>query len=243
MRFLNLIEEGDCYFWDGTFTCDVQKVHGDKCVMIKPSVSANPRAGMSNFYYDRQCLLDIGVQFTLENQAGTGCSKQKTSEVQKNKCRICHKNIACNKKRGHVGYHILMKDIATNVCGFCGLQSCSNKLKQSSKSSTTKYFKLESSCAYFLHMDENLCTPHVKNVQIIWPDVMFPNAVLGSTTWLIITRNATIQLTFQNILLFQKTKKSPFQPLKTALNSFGYLSLYSLTNVDKLLYCFFLLNN
>ena len=149
MRFLNLVEEGDCYFWDGTFTGDVQKVHGDKCVMIKPSVSANPPAGMSNFYYDRQFLLDIGVQFTLANQAGTGSSKQKTSEVQKNKCRICHKNIACNKMRGHVGYHILMKDIATNVCGFCGLQSCSNKLKQSSKSSTTKYFKLESSCAYF----------------------------------------------------------------------------------------------
>ena len=94
----------------------------------------------------------------------------------------------------------------------------------------------------FLHMDENLCTPHVKNVQIIWPDVMFPNAVhmFGSTTWLIIARNATIQLTFQNISLFQKTKRSPFQPLKTDLNSFGYLSLYSLTNVGKVLYCFFI---
>ena len=66
-----------------------------------------------------------------------------------NLCQICNKNIVCSKMRGHVAFHILSMDIETNVCGFCGLQTCSNKLKQSSKTKVTKYFKVESTCAYF----------------------------------------------------------------------------------------------
>ena len=104
VNFLNLVED-DCLFWDGSFVGEFQKVAGEKRVLIKPLVSANPPVGMSNFYYDKQFLLGIGVQFTLAgNQSGCSSSKQKSSEVQKNKCKVCNKYIACDKMRGHVDF-------------------------------------------------------------------------------------------------------------------------------------------
>ena len=47
--------------------------------------------------------------------------------------------------------HVIRREamLVGYVCGFCGMQSCSNKLKQRSKTNVTKYFKVDSSCPYF----------------------------------------------------------------------------------------------
>ena len=43
-------------------------------------------------------------------------------------CRLCNKKIDSKFMRCHVGYHIINEEVQ-NVCGFCGLQSCSIWLK------------------------------------------------------------------------------------------------------------------
>ena len=83
-----------------------------------------------------------------ENQSSQS-RNDSCSSVKKNKCKVCSKMITCDKMRGHVGYHILNGEINSNVCGFCSRQTCSNKLKQSSKTKSAKYYQIESSCPYF----------------------------------------------------------------------------------------------
>ena len=56
---LSLVEKDNCLYWDGTFTGTLQKVISENCVIIKPSVSANPPENLSSFFYDKQFLLDI----------------------------------------------------------------------------------------------------------------------------------------------------------------------------------------
>ena len=47
-----------------------------------------------------------------------------------------------------VGFHILSKHIEGEVCGFCGLITCLNKLKQTSKTKDKTYYKIDSKCNY-----------------------------------------------------------------------------------------------
>ena len=49
--------------------------------------------------------------------------------------------------RCHVGYHIINEDVQ-NVCGFCGLQSCSIGLKKSTGRGKTAIAAAESNCTY-----------------------------------------------------------------------------------------------
>ena len=81
---------------------------------IKPSIDSNPPEGMSNFTFDRQLLLDVGVQLQ---------SEQTVKEHQDIPCLVClsKKCYPQQKMRGHIGYHILNDDIAGPIiCGFCG---------------------------------------------------------------------------------------------------------------------------
>ena len=128
-----------------------QKVNAENCIVIKPSISTNPPEGMTNFYYEKQLLLDIGVQLKLSASASDSSgsmSGRKTKTVQKLKCKLCNKLIAADKLIGHVGFHILSKHVEGEVCGFCGFITCSNKLKQTSKNKDKTYYKIDSKCNY-----------------------------------------------------------------------------------------------
>ena len=46
----------------------------------------------------------------------------------------CNKSIPWSNLRAHVGAHILTLDLSgSNVCGFCGLDTCASKCKSNSK--------------------------------------------------------------------------------------------------------------
>ena len=133
VKLLNLVEKENCLFWDGTFTGTSQKVISENRVIIKPSVSANPPENLSNFFYDKQFLLDIGVELSLANNLSTSSSrssntKQQATTIKKNQCKVCSKPISCEKMRGHIAYHIIKLEIESSVCDFSGLPSCTNKL-------------------------------------------------------------------------------------------------------------------
>ena len=146
---LDLTEHEGNYYWNGSFTGDIKIISADKCVVIKPTISANPPEGMTNFCYDKQLLLDIGVQLTLSTASSTSAvpstSKSKSNaEVFKlHKCHMCHKNIRNDKMRGHIGFHILSGTVESDACGFCGLPSCLNKFLNKSK------VQIDSHCDYF----------------------------------------------------------------------------------------------
>ena len=108
VKFLELKESGnrDHLFWTGNYVGTTTKINADKCVLVKPSVSVDPPVGMSNYFFDRNFLLDIGVQFTIDDDDANNGKKNTTDGVKRNKCKICRKQINCDKMRGHVGYHM-----------------------------------------------------------------------------------------------------------------------------------------
>ena len=121
-----------------------------------------PPEGLSNYYYEKQFILDWGVQNTLNNQQQSSSSRSSSSSTTKtnnkdatkvkNKCKLCQKSIAQDNMRGHIGFHILRKkNVIGEVCGFCGLPSCiaKSKLTDTNKSKGEQYYKLDSSCVYF----------------------------------------------------------------------------------------------
>ena len=55
----DLIEHNDSLFWNGAYSGPPVKIHAEKCIVIKPSISPNPPSGMSNFFYDKQLLLTL----------------------------------------------------------------------------------------------------------------------------------------------------------------------------------------
>ena len=148
---LDLTEHDSNYYWNGSFAGNIKIISADKCVVIKPTISANPPKGMTNFCYDKQLLLDIGVQLSLSTSSSTSVvsltsrSKPKSNaEVFKmHKCRICQKAIRNDKMRGHIGFHILSGTVKSDVCGFCGLPSCINNFVNRSK------VQIDSHCDYF----------------------------------------------------------------------------------------------
>ena len=83
VKFLDLVEkEGDRLFWNGLFVGDLQKVNADKCVLIQPSICPNPPDSMSNYFFEKQFLLDVGVQFTLTSDHSHYKQQPDKAEVQ-----------------------------------------------------------------------------------------------------------------------------------------------------------------
>ena len=145
---LDLTEHGDNLHWNGSFTGEIKKISFE----IKPTISTNPPQGVTNFCYDKQLLLDSGVQLALSatsSNSRTSTSNAKAGHVLKNMCQVCKKDIAADKMKGHVGFHILSGSVESGVCGYCGLASCRNKLTKTSKHKDNIYYKVESSCTYF----------------------------------------------------------------------------------------------
>ena len=138
------LTEHDYLYWNGSFVGEMQNVSSGNAIVIKPRVNPNPPEGMTNFSYDKQLLFDIGVQLAM-------CTSSTSNSVKeaKNKCEVCNKAIAPVQIRGHVGYHILALGVDSNVCGFCGLSSCSNNLTFSCRKDKNNYYKIVSNCTYF----------------------------------------------------------------------------------------------
>ena len=57
-------EEGKLY-WNGSYNGSQVKISGRHCSLIKPAICIQQPEGMTNFYYDKQFVLDWGVQNTL----------------------------------------------------------------------------------------------------------------------------------------------------------------------------------
>ena len=192
VQFLKLTEaEEGRMFWSGSYEGSQIKVSGRNCSLIKPAVSVRPPDGMTNFYYDKQFLLDWGVQNTLQQQQqqqqqsssrastsrATAKTAQKDAHKEKNKCKLCSKLITEDRMRGHIGYHILMKkNVVGEVCGFCGLSSCASKseLKKSSRSKDEQFYTLHSTCPYFysygrrpVYSKRSKCSNHLARCQAV----------------------------------------------------------------------------
>ena len=114
----------------------------------KPKVSANPPDGMTNFYYDEELLHDIGVQLIM-SQESSSASSTASCGIKAHKCNICNTPIAVDRMRGHIGYHILRDHVSCDVCGFCGLNSCMNRLFRTSKQFGKVYYGIDSNCQLF----------------------------------------------------------------------------------------------
>ena len=105
-------------------------------MLIQPEVSLNPPPGMSNYCFDKNIIMDIGVHLTLSVPEGI------PSSVKFWKCKICQKQIEQKGMRAHVGKHIIEKEIDTDhddlICGFCGL-SCSSQLVKTSRGKNKRF--------------------------------------------------------------------------------------------------------
>ena len=103
-------------------------------------MSAYPSDGMTNLYYDEQLLHDIGVQLVMSQGYSYATSY---SGIKTHNCSICNKPISADSMRGHIAYHILSDHVSSDVCSFCGLTSCINKLIRTSKHNDKIYYWID----------------------------------------------------------------------------------------------------
>ena len=78
VRFLQLVEADDGrLFWNGLYDSSQVKVSGRNCSLIKPAISVQPPDGMTNFYYDKQFILDwgVGIIFSCSSIQDLDCLK------------------------------------------------------------------------------------------------------------------------------------------------------------------------
>ena len=132
------------YEWDGK-TVGGEKVYkGKSCMPLAPDVSSNDESSV--FSFDKQLLMDFGVQLQLSDVHEAPISK---NESKKRRCKLCKKDIELGYMRLHVAQHILKDNIASlTLCGFCGKSTCSVSLTNTSKKKGVKHYKVQSTCDY-----------------------------------------------------------------------------------------------
>ena len=92
-------------------------------------------------------IIDLGVGMKISNQPNTTVSQLSDKKTTVNRdCKICKKNVGLSSMRAHVGKHLLQKDVeqGSNICGFCGLATCSNTLRVTSQRQGKIYYKIVS---------------------------------------------------------------------------------------------------
>ena len=84
---------------------EMQTIERDIQSMCKYEVAVD----MSKYYFDKQCLLDIGISSVA--------NPPEKEKKQRNTFKICNVRIMCDRMRGHIGYHILSKKELDRQCG------------------------------------------------------------------------------------------------------------------------------
>ena len=149
VKLMMILIEDNRYVWSGELAGSEFSVPGPKSFLICPTLSEIN--GKSTFTFNRQMIIDLGVGIKTNN---TNNSDNSTVVVNQGKlnvthnCLICKKSVVLSSMRYHVGTHMLKKEIepSSNICGFCGLTSCSNRRKITSRKGINVYCKLESNC-------------------------------------------------------------------------------------------------
>ena len=97
-------------------------VNSKICLPISPNLEEID--GKITYSFDRQLILDMGVQVgALEEPHDPDLVKNRV-------CKICRVMIKLDLMRVHVAKHILKDEVgsSSNICGWCGENSCSNRL-------------------------------------------------------------------------------------------------------------------
>ena len=126
-------------FWKGTTSSDTFKCIGDNCLPIRPSIKLNPPQGMTKYVFDISLMRGMGVHLKLSTPPSqeTECASSASSVIKK-KCYKCKLYILLIDTRCHIAQRILKAELFdTNVCGFCGRDSCSVPLKKNIKKGRT----------------------------------------------------------------------------------------------------------
>ena len=171
IQFIDLtlqdLEDGVMFVWTGKFKGNVKKdILGSECNLVQP-VLVN-FDGKSCFPFDRNFIIDFNIQLDIERgslgepapkkkkttsvSASAGKGKQHQTKQQKQtsrvECHVCKKTVTGEGMRAHVGQHILLNDVKSDACGWCG-GSCYTFLDETSKKKGQKYYKPKSKCLFF----------------------------------------------------------------------------------------------
>ena len=123
-----LKDSGSSYVWDGKTVGGEKIYRGKSCMPLAPDLSPNDE---SLFIFDKQLLMDFGVQLQLSDEHEAPISK---IDSKKRRCKLCKKDIELEYMRLHVAQHILKDNIASpTLCGFCGKSTCTVSLTNTSK--------------------------------------------------------------------------------------------------------------
>ena len=111
---INLVEcdeEPGKLFWDNSYKGKSLEVSGQYVISVRPDVVVSPPPNMSMFCFDKQLILDIGVQLTEEPDGpSTALTKTNKKLSQRNRCTnhvltcpICNAHVWKYNLLGHYG--------------------------------------------------------------------------------------------------------------------------------------------
>ena len=152
-------------YWDGNVSGSPESVNGKNVLALKPQIDLTPPNGLTKYYFDRQFILDVGVQMPNDPD-------DEDVTLLLRDCFHCSKRIPLEDMREHVAYHILSYHLqGPNICGYCGKASCCTTLRKTRyvKRTNKTFYKPQSNCQYFFFKantpkdltKRNRCTNHV----------------------------------------------------------------------------------
>ena len=114
----------DRLHWDGTRSDSSENLSGKYVLAIKPDIDLNPPDNLTMYTFEKQLLLDIGVQMQREPVG-------EDVNLMLKKCTKCNNSIPLEKMCAHIRHHILNGHLSgANIYGYCGGTSCDNRLKK-----------------------------------------------------------------------------------------------------------------
>ena len=150
MKKIELVDQGTFFEWSGKPSdFNEVKVSGKQCHSIQPEVRISGEN--VTYIFDKGLVVDIGISNT--GSASSTTLQQGLANTNRKKCFLCDASFQFEEMKVHVGKYIIKGTAEGRYpCGYCGRESCQNKLSAPTKKGG-KYFhnKVESNCPYYIH--------------------------------------------------------------------------------------------
>ena len=156
------------------------KIPWKQCRSLQPEVSVSGEK--MSYIFDKSLIFDIGISFTGPASSNI---QQSSANSNRKKCFLCNISLQLEEMKVHVGKHILNGTAEGRYpCGYCGRNSCQNKLSAPTKKNKQYFYnKIESNCPFYFHQARRVkkasklhpCTNYLNKCVLCKADVWLYN--------------------------------------------------------------------
>ena len=141
------VEGKSCFAFDRNFVIDFQVQIDIQAASAEEPARKKPKSIQTASAGEPARKNPISSVEKPVNKKKTRKTKQKDDDIRWD-CSVCNKTCTRDIMRAHIGQHILLGNVGSGACGWCG-GSCYTSLGETNKKRGTKFYKPVSACTYF----------------------------------------------------------------------------------------------